>query len=199
MTNLMLTRNDRRGAIIGMLLGDGYLWKHPASSKYCLSIAHSAKQLELLAFKRDILQTMFHYNINVWRETARCKGKEYPAARIRTRGHRIFNVLRSHVYPYGKRTVTQSMLKWLNPLGMAIWYMDDGNHHEVLRDNGTIRQRNIHLSVCAYSQEEVDLIRDYFLEEWGIRWNLCTFARLTRCLEQEQRKGLSFVTSSIPM
>ena len=84
------------------------------------------------------------------------------------------------------------MLKWLNPLGMAIWYMDDGNHHEVLRDNGTIRQRNIHLSVCAYSQEEVDLIRDYFLEEWGIRWNLMHVRKTYPVLRAGAKEGAKF-------
>jgi hypothetical protein len=172
MTNLMLTRKERSSAIIAMLLGDGSLWKHPTSSKYCLSIAHSAKQEELIQMKQSILQSIFHHPLRIYKETAKCKGKEYPSLRIRTRGHRLFNVLRKKIYINGKRTVTRDMLDRLTPLGLAIWYMDDGSHHETLRDNGTIRQRNIHLSLCAYTPDEVQMIRDYFLERWGIKWQL---------------------------
>lgn len=172
MTNLKLTRRERMSALISMVIGDASLWKHPESSKYCLSICHSAKQRELVELKREILSTMFHYSMNIYNESARIGEKVYPSLRIRTRSHRIFNVLRKRMYKNGKRIVTRALLDRLTPFGLAIWYMDDGNHNVVLRENGTIRQRSIRLAVCDYSTTEVDEIVRYFQEVWDIKWNV---------------------------
>lgn len=174
MTNLKLTRRERMSALIGMLIGDGSTWKHKTSAKYCLSICHSKKQEQYLGMKRDILQTIFHYPLKIYQENAKCQSGMFPAVRLRTRGHRIFNVLRKRMYKDGKRVITRELLERLTPLGLAIWYMDNGNHNELFKCNGSIRQRSIRLAVCAYTPEEVKTIQDFFLERWGIKWNINT-------------------------
>lgn len=126
--DLINIENDLIQLIIGSLLGDGSFTK-PYNDGSKLSIAHCVEQKELIEFKLNILKKYkldgkLSYN-KIFNERYK-KGfvEEY---RFKSSTHPIFKYVRDSYYRNGKKGVFKEYVKLLDPLGLAIWYMDDGN------------------------------------------------------------------------
>lgn len=76
--------------------------------------------------------------------------------------------LRRTVY-IPKKTITRRLLNWLNPLGLAIWYMDDGCINVNTSKQRSSIQHTIKIATCV-NEETVKIIINYFSEVWGIKF-----------------------------
>lgn len=93
----------------------------------------------------------------------RIRQKEYTTLTLRTTNHSYFTRLRKIFYPYGKKIIRRKLLNKLTPLGLATWFMDDGTTG--------INNRNypqLFISTCSYPMVDNQIIRSYFLENYGI-------------------------------
>lgn len=156
---------DSRNLLIAMLLGDGTI-----SSNYVFKIAHSDKQRDYLEWKIKQLNEHGIRNNGI---------KSY----IKTKGYNIgvpvyytqlniipfTRVLRRVVYKDKKVIGNRKLLNRLTPMGIAIWYMDDGHLNIRRSKNGKIHGFYIKISTCE-PKEEVQTIIDYFKEEWNINF-----------------------------
>lgn len=126
------TMNDEeiRGAIIGMVLGDGSLALNGRSINAHMDFAHSSKQREYAVWKAEMLKNLTSVRITDGFATA--KGKEYPKVRVITKTHPTYTHLHKRFYHNGRKTIDQFLMEHLTPLGLALWYQDDGNlkNHE---------------------------------------------------------------------
>ena len=118
---------DLKQLILGSLLGDGTFTK-ACETAYCMTIVHSEKQLEYLKFKENILKK---YNLSSGIKQMVTFDKrykhDYVTYRLRSRTNAIFKEIRSTFYSTNCKNITDtSIFKDLSPLGLAIWYMDDG-------------------------------------------------------------------------
>ena len=114
----------------------------------------------------------------------------------------FIEVLRKVIYtPIGK-VLSRKLLNRLTPLGLAIWYMDDGglNHKKKINLKGqkVIYSTALRLSVCTTSTEVIQSYIDYFREVWNI--NFYTFKEgknrdkySLMCGTKEARKFLDIV------
>ena len=156
-----MTNQEIRGAIVGMLLGDGFITKD-----YSFRITHSESQKEYLFFKTRILQmvqnqSLVPYQIN---------NSGYPGWKVDSRVTPLYKMLKRKVYVNGKKTITEHLLSWLTPLGIAIWFMDDGSS-SFKKKNGKIHAVETTLNTYM-SKEQNEIIVNYFLETWGLKWGL---------------------------
>ena len=161
-----LSRVETRSAVVGMTLGDGYMVKKVPTS---MSFVHSPRQLAYATWKAGILEVLTGYPIKPYSyQTKLSNGKSYEQVRFMSRTHPLLQRIRYVAYPDAKKTITEKLLFYLTPLGLAIWYMDDGSINFIKR-KGKITGRQIFLHT-ACPENEADLVRNYFLSTWGIDW-----------------------------
>jgi len=110
----------QRSVIIGSILGDGYLRTFPGRKNALLEINHSFKQKEYVDWKYNILANISASppkvrNSNGKRIAYRFYSKQLPEL---TRFHELF-------YGSGKKSISEHIV--IDPVILAIWYMDDGS------------------------------------------------------------------------
>jgi hypothetical protein len=164
---LPLVGTELRSAVIGMVAGNAWIQKQKGCRSVRLRIVHSDRQKMYLEHKRDILQNLF----SGWEIPIHAfNNSGYPGVRLETRDHPKLRAIYRWFYKNGEREFSWKVLRYLTPIGIAIWYMDDGSLSFKRRD-GKIHGREIHLNTYC-SLEEAQTIQDYFRTVWGISWTI---------------------------
>jgi len=159
-----MTKKEFLGIIIGMTFGDGNLQWRDGYINPSLRINHSIKQKEYLLWKIDLIKPLFHYDITKGyfeKDVVNKKnGKTYKICGITTRVNSKLKTAYKLTYkPY--KIFTRAALDKLTPLGIAIWYMDDGCMN--------VKNRTVMISTYT-SLEENKIIQEYFKDKWDINW-----------------------------
>lgn len=124
-----------RAIIIGSVLGDGYLRIIPGRSDAFLEINHSIKAKDYVDFKFNSLKRI-----------SRSKPKEREnndgriAYRFFTKQHSEITEIYQKFYDNNRKIIPKDLV--LNPVILAIWYMDDGSKS---------RDRDIYLNSQQFS------------------------------------------------
>lgn len=152
--------------LLGSILGDASIRNcgNSTNSAFFEEI-HSISQEKYLLWKREYALSKFNVKVKYEGENNRI--------RLWTEVSPIFKDLRNKFYPYGKKIVTKSILNKLKPLGLAVWFMDDGTLN--LRSGGDI-------STDGFTKEENEIIRD-FLNSKGF------FCKVIKRKDYKQWKG----------
>lgn len=163
---------EQFGLIIGCLLGDGSIPKRlEKTGNHYIDITHSEKQLEYLIYKKQIFEQC-GFNVSKIYQRKVKSYKEYTIHIYHKKFPEIMNTLRWWFYHIGKKYFTYNMLQKLTPLGIAIWYMDDGSRTIHYKDNHTkIKSRELYLSTYM-SKEEHETIIKYFTNTYNIKWGI---------------------------
>lgn len=115
----------QREILIGLLLGDGHLETQNQGRTYRLKIEHSIKQKSYT----DWLYREFH----AWvltppqMKVVSLNGVTYQKYWFNTVSHGVFRFYAHQFYREKKKVVPVFIKKWLTPLALAIWFMDDGS------------------------------------------------------------------------
>jgi hypothetical protein len=162
---LPMVGTELRSAVIGMVAGDAGIKQQKGCKSVSLRICHAERQREYLEYKRDILQNLF----SEWEIPVSCiNNSGYPGVYLATRTHPRLRVIHKWFYSGGKKRFSRRILNYLTPLGIALWYMDDGSLSYKKRA-GEIHGREIHLNTYC-SLEEAEVIQAYFKEVWDVSW-----------------------------
>ena len=172
---------QKRGAIIGMLLGDGciklktHIKQNGKKSVYAeFVMSHSIKQIRYLQWKASKIHSwMGGKPLKVSENTHHLKSnnKTYKAYRV-SRCHKYFKLLHRWAYTnFGKKYYTRKVLNMLTPEGIAYWYMDDGSFVAVKNNAGEISSFAIRLHTYC-SLEETETIQEYFQKTWNINFKI---------------------------
>jgi recombination protein RecA len=152
--------------VLGSLLGDGNLSPNrQGRSGVRFRLGHGARQHAYLDWKTSLLGNIGH------------------STRVSAKGAKFVDFtplpelyeLWSAVYFGGKKVISDEYLKALTPLGLAIWYADDGSFS--LRSAG-LQQRTeggsgrIEICVEAMSEGSRVRMRDYLQDVWGLEVRL---------------------------
>lgn len=118
--NLKFKVSDRQMAVIlGSILGDGYIYPQ---GKICFE--HGQLQKQYLFWKYQVLQNLAYPKVaKVTRLDKRTNTKTI-SWRFFLRQY--FRPLRSVFYRENQKVIPQSLIDWLTPELLAVWYMDDG-------------------------------------------------------------------------
>lgn len=180
---MKLTKEGRQ-LILFMVLGDGYLNK-----KGFLSVRHSSEYKDYAEWKRQILRK---HGIKVT-DVYEVKNSGYGGYEFRTSSYKFIRLYRRVIYKDKKNIANKRLLNKLTPLGLAIWYMDDGGLSQKKR-NGKVHANELFLNTHL-TKEENQVIIDYFKEKWDIHFTQVKNRgkyRL-RCGTKEARKFLDIV------
>jgi recombination protein RecA len=122
--------------LLGTLLGDGTITVNPGSGSCKFEVQHTIKQVDYLVWKAEVLRNFIArkppYRVIRWRISKPSKKmnfskKEYEGVHFHTIVAPCFNKLRDLFYPNGVKRVSKEILDQLEPLGLAVWFMDDGS------------------------------------------------------------------------
>jgi hypothetical protein len=143
---------EQKQIIVGCLLGDGTM--RIKTNALC-EINHCYKQKELV----DWIYFKFKKFVGTKPKIHLGNGKRI-AYRFTTRSLPIFNEFYKSFYVSGKKVIPKSLI--LNPLTMAMWFMDDGSKS----------RSSIYLNTQQFSQEEQEFLQKSLIDQWGIETTL---------------------------
>ena len=141
--------------ILGGLLGDSYITKNREHQNRGFSFSHSIKQEDYFNFKKKLLGNMFnqHKNhIGGFSKTVILRGNSIHCSSIS-------EFITNNCLENERKKVTKKWTDKMNPLAIAIWYMDDGS----CNFPNTQRPRAV-FHCNAYDIEEVKILSEKLLE-----------------------------------
>ncbi len=162
--------NDGRLVVYGSMMGDGFL-NYGRHRHACFATSASEAHSDYMAWKYDYLKPIML--MEPQRFLSSLNGKVFPTYCLWTRRHSFFTRLRHSLYPEGKRIVKESLLNRLDDLGLAVWFMDDGQL-VINYDKHTKKPRGryVTMNIQRYSPHDCDIIKRWFLERLDIRSRL---------------------------
>ena len=111
---------EQKSIIIGSILGDGYLRIIKGRKDAFLEINHSIKQQKYVEWKYQKLNNL----VGSLPRSRKGKGTRI-AYRFYTKQHPELTKLLHQFYQNGKKIFPEKLI--LDPIMLAIWYMDDGS------------------------------------------------------------------------
>jgi len=147
--------DEQKSIIFGTMLGDGYI-----NPNGFMVIAHGLKQIDYLEWKKDKLMP---YMVDKIKHMPNKSGYPYSVHGTyyySSIAHPWLKLLRGFMYPCEKKTITTHWLNEIDPLALAVWYMDDGSLNT--------KYGTIVFCTMSCSVYEMNLLKRWFLEKWGI-------------------------------
>lgn len=155
---------EQKSLLVGLLLGDGTI-----SSNYVFKLSHSEAQREFLEWKIDLLNKFGFKNNGVKEYISTCgynKGNKVLYSQMSL--NPTIKALRRTVYT-PKKHITRRLLNWLTPIGLAIWYMDDGCINVNTSKQRSSIQHTIKIATCV-DLDTAQVVIDYFKEVWDVQF-----------------------------
>lgn len=142
---------EQEQVLLGSLFGDGHLSKPRGDGYSNYTESHSQAQKDYMLWKEAFFRP---FGV---RSSQITSGKNRNFWQIQTCRTKIFLAYRRMFYPEDVKIVPQEALERVGPLGLAVWFMDDGS-----------LQNNRHLILCTdcFSLEEQDRMCDWFEKTW---------------------------------
>lgn len=170
--------------ILGSLLGDGCLSKPHKNGGVSLRITHCVRQREYLEYKYSLLKGN-SWDIREYRfYDKRRKGSPYySSVSFYTKSTKDLVGLYNRWYTPKKEVCKEDIYK-IGPLGLAIWYMDDGYNP---KDGG------ICLATHCFSMESLVLIQQMFKDKFSISVTVYSKSHITYIPAKEAIKFKSLV------
>jgi recombination protein RecA len=164
-----MNKQELKGAVIGMVIGDGSLAlpatskngisRHGASKNARLSVAHAEKSLDYLNWKRKMLEEITSVRMDDYIGGF----NQTKTIRISSMCHPFYTKLWERLYYNGRKTLDEHCLKMLTDIGLAIIYMDDGSYSS----NGSVE-----LNKNNFNYAEHLMLQKCFKLKWDLNWNI---------------------------
>lgn len=168
----------------GGLLGDFGIHAYTKvrlSSNY-LECYHGEEQVPYLKWIQQEFASL-DCRYNEWTKYWKEYNREYTRYWIETVCHPTFTDLRKEIYEDGglgkNKIITREWLDRIEPLGLAVWYMDDGTFH---------KQAGCYLCTDCFSYQEHKTIQEWFKDRWGVDTNIYQWQKYWR-LQIPSKKG----------
>lgn len=165
-----LSSSELDGAIYGSILGDSFISRVHNNGNANFTLSHSPKQKEYLEFKKQLFEQIHpvHFSFKSVNFFNKKTNKEYTTFYYVSNYLKYFSKLRYKFYPNGIKAVSRKILNKLTPLGLAIWWMDDGSLVIYHRKDRNAVNRYATLATCSFTYSEHLEIEKYFKEVWDI-------------------------------
>lgn len=158
-----LSSSQLDGFVFGTLLGDSSIVRKKLTHNGYFKCSHCKEQKQLIEFKEKILKQIHPVKVNL-KQSLR---GDY---QLNTNSLKYFTKLHKIFYKNKTKIVTKKILKKLTPLGLALWYMDDGQLclQKDKFDKTKIKSRRARIWSMSFTYEEHLLIKKYFKDKWNI-------------------------------
>lgn len=149
--------------IIGSLLGDGCIHKHHKGINSCRFVEqHSIKQLQYLEWKKNILKNFVSNNIRIIDNSKNNSFGNGLGCIFETVLHKDFVSLYEMFYDGDVKHIP---LLQLSPLGLAVWYFDDGS---ISKNNQKGRFYSVQFHTEGYDDCSINNLRTMLKEQFNI-------------------------------
>ncbi len=153
--------SETRQVVLGGLLGDSGILQPAKYNRRGIIFSHSMAQTEYFDYKIKLLGSLAH----------EIKGSigGFPGSKPNRRAiSRLVPSLHELISEYcvgeeGKKSVSKAWVDELTPLGLAIWYLDDGSIKYISK-----QRRRARISTNGFSFEEVQLLCEMLMRRFGI-------------------------------
>ena len=144
--------------LVGTVLGDGFLQKTgPKNAR--LRLEHSDKQKDYLLWKGAQMSRLFQGKPSYLSRVHPKSGETYSYARWQSNASPELGVWQRYFYPDGKKTIPADIGKYLSPLALTVWYMDDGYFSE---------DKSSFIYLGKVSKLEAEILRDAIAKNFVI-------------------------------
>jgi len=201
---------EKRGLIIGLALGDGYIQvrtrykggKYPYESRN-IRVLHGSSQRAYCEWKaRRLTWALGGKQVNVTKVNNGPGGK-YVAYQF-SKDHSYFGQVRRWLYPNGKKLITRRVLDMLTPEALAIWYMDDGHARRNTNSQGFVTSVSTDIATQC-TESEAHTIVDWLKDRFGLTFKVRCNKRCSpdhrfyiQANTSESRKFVSIIAPHVP-
>ncbi len=161
---LLKLTEKQRSILVGTLLGDGHMETQNNGQTYRLKIEHSIKQAAYV----DWLYEQFK---NWVRTLPQSKFKSINNTRYENYGFQTlsFGQFRFYAKQFydenGRKRVPLQIRRWLSPLALAVWFMDDGSSKSKWH-------RAVILNTQCFNHREITSLQKALLNNFGIETSI---------------------------
>lgn len=149
--------------LVSLALGDGHLDFNKSKTRAALVIRHSSHQKDYIQWKYDLCPDL--WNNKPIKYKNKLNNKIYYGFYLRSHLDLKLAEIKHKLYPNNHKKYSREILEYLGPIGLAIWFMDDGCVDRPLNKNSMGLLNTYGRSENA---EEEKVIQQYFKEKWGI-------------------------------
>jgi len=146
----------QRDILVGLLLGDGHLETQNDGRTYRLKIEHSINQREYVDYLYKEFKNWCNQDPKV-----KNRGGKTDSYYFTTYSHGSFRFYGQQFYPKGKKVIPDIVSKLISPIGLAIWFMDDGSlkskHHSTYV-----------LHTLGYTKMDLERMKDVLKRKFSI-------------------------------
>lgn len=160
---LLILNKTQRSILVGKLLGDGHLETQNNGQTYRLKVEHSSKQSAYVDWA--------YVNFKDWSLTPPklkykyINGNEYQNYYFSTLAVGQFRFYGKQFYDdFGHKQIPKQIKRWLTPLALAVWIMDDGS-------SKSSSHRAVILNTQCFDRNELKLLIEALRSRYGIEAN----------------------------
>lgn len=125
----MRLTNIQKAALVGAILGDGYLQK-TGERNARLRFEHSLKQKEYLEWKTELFPKLFQGKLSFLSRVHPKTRRTYEYVRHQSNSSPVLGRFRKIFYPQDRKRIPEDLADWLvHNIALAIWYFDDGYYY----------------------------------------------------------------------
>lgn len=150
---------EQKSILFGIILGDGYLQK-TGKKNARLRLEHGGNQKEYLLWKVKKLGKLFQGKPKYLERIHPISKRKYSYWRHQSQSLPYLGKLRNIFYPDGKKKIPEDLEKYLTPVTLAVWYMDDGYYY--LRDNCS------YLYLGNVTQKKAEIVAQVLFKKFSI-------------------------------
>lgn len=196
--------DEQMGFLVGTLLGDSSI-SFKDSEQYCprFTLTQGEAQKDWLGLKvhllRNLLPTEELYSNDNFGTYEKSFDNSHRVYERRSRSLICLRELSRLVWVNNRKTVTRELLNKLTPAGIAAWYLDDGQRCDRVYKGEKIPWR-VKLHTSGYTEEEQDIIIEYFRDVWGILFRKKKYAYwyLITDSKDDAKKFYDIISNEIP-
>lgn len=144
--------------IIGKLLGDGHL-ESVTGKTFRLKIEHSLRQKEYVDWTYEALKSIAASPPRTKKQTVR--GKEYTKYWFNSKYSSSLRFYNQQFYHGKKKIIPKLIHRWLTPLVLAVWFMDDGSV------KSSVHRARI-INTHSFSKVEIEMIISILKSKYDI-------------------------------
>ena len=159
------TTGSLKKAIIGMILGDGFLNQDPRIKSKSTMFETSSISLPYTKMKEELLGQLT--KIRIYKREGWKSDK--PIYRLQTLTHPIYKKLYPHFYHDRRKTIDEFILKQIDGLALLFWFLDDGSFYKSKRSKG---EMEISIATQNFNRAEHLLIQKVLNDKLQLRWNI---------------------------
>ena len=162
MTNLKNLSKRQKEILVGLLLGDGHLETRTNGRTYRLKIEQSLKHKEYVDWLYEEFKECVQTPPQEKLQKDLKRKAEYNKYWFNTLTSGIFRFYAHQFYKDRIKVVPKSIAKWLTPLSIAVWYMDNGS----IKYN---KHRTVIFNTHGFKKSEINLLISALDKNFGIK------------------------------